>query len=74
MLRWMVVITERLDGGGAADGEAEKRDRKNLKYRRTKTHDGRGWKSDERKKKRTLKTCAVVRLLDNKHHRAICLR
>lgn len=46
-------------GGGVADGEAEKRDRKNKKYRRTKSHDGRGWnKSDERKKNGLVSLCA----------------
>lgn len=67
VLRWMAVITERLDGGGGvvvADGEAEKRERKNKKYRRTKSHDGRGWnKSDERKKNglwKSVSSCACL--------------
>lgn len=53
MLRWMAVITERLEWGvGGWQMEKQKRGIEKIKkHRRTKSHDGRGWnKSDERKK------------------------
>lgn len=76
MLRRMAVITERLDGGGGgevADGEAEKRERKNIEEQKN-TMEEVGTRVMKERKMDSEKVCRCAPARQQTHHCAICLR